>query len=352
MDNLSIIISVLTILIALGIGLYLRRILVRRLQKTVLDNWLIQLLGIIVFIPPVIIGFVLFLRISGLQNTQQVNQFYQWLLNAFHVTSLPILILNLISSILIILLAIGVGRTFMKLVTRGIAKSGLEINIRILIGRILNVVVAIIALFTILFVWGFELTVPATVISILTVGIAFVIQDLLKNLVAGVYILIEGPFQIGDIISTEQYTGKVKDVQLRATKLDIGTGEQVIVPNSILFSGIVINKTTYDERRVTIAITMPQEEYEQDTMAECILKAIKAVKGVTLKSEPTLSLSSVAGSFEGSTGTVSGYSGEIITLILRIWTREGDDSAISDAMHALHTALPRADLAIREPVGL
>ena len=350
MDNLTIIISVLTILIALGSGLYLRRILVRRLQKTVLDNWLIQLLGIIVFLPPVIIGFVLFLRISGLDT--QVNVFYQWLLKAFHVPSLPILILNLISSILIILLAIGVGRTLMKLVTRGIAKSGLEINIRILIGRILNVVVAIIALFSILFVWGFELTVPATVISILTVGIAFVFQDLLKNIVAGVYILMEGPFQIGDTISTDQYTGKVKDVQLRATKLYIGTGDQVIVPNSFLFSGIVINKTTYDERRVTIAITMPQEEYEQDTMAECILKAIKEVNGVMLKSEPTLSLSSVAGSFEGSTGTVSGYAGEIITLILRFWTREGDDSALSDAMHALHTALPRADLAIREPVGL
>ena len=148
MDTLTIILSILTILIALGIGLYLRRILVRRLQRTVLDNWLIQLLGIIVFLPPVIIGFVLFLRISGLDT--QVNVFYQWLLKAFHIPSLPILIMNLISSILIILLAIGVGRTLMKLVTRGIAKSGLEINIRILIGRILNVVVAIIALFSIL----------------------------------------------------------------------------------------------------------------------------------------------------------------------------------------------------------
>ena len=92
MDTLTIILSILTILIALGIGLYLRRILVRRLQKTVLDNWLIQLLGIIVFLPPVIIGFVLFLRISGLDT--QVNVFYQWLLKAFHIPSLPILIMN------------------------------------------------------------------------------------------------------------------------------------------------------------------------------------------------------------------------------------------------------------------
>ena len=76
MDNLTIIISVLTILIALGSGLYLRRILVRRLQKTVLDNWLIQLLGIIVFIPP---SFHQFCPLSP----------YQW--TAKHTTGEPVL---------------------------------------------------------------------------------------------------------------------------------------------------------------------------------------------------------------------------------------------------------------------
>ncbi len=48
----QIIISVLTILIALGLGLYFRLLLVRRLKKTVLDNWLIQLFGALVVILP------------------------------------------------------------------------------------------------------------------------------------------------------------------------------------------------------------------------------------------------------------------------------------------------------------
>ena len=119
----------------------------------------------------------------------------------------------------------------------------------------------------------------------------------------------------------------------------------------MLFSDIVINKTIYDERRVTIVITMPQEEYDKERLTECILNAIKEVKGVMMKPEPTLALSNVAGSFGGSTGTLSGYSGEIITLLLRFWSPEGDDAVISDAMHDLRTTLPRADLAIREPEG-
>ena len=345
----QIIISVLTILIALGIGLYFRLLLVRRLKKTVLDNWLIQLLGILVVILPVILGIVLALSISGLGTP--VSQFLHWLQKQLPV-DLPGLIRNLIWSLLIVLLAVGIGRTLIKVVTRGIAKSRVEINIRTLLGRILSVVTAIVAFFWILAVWNIELTVPATLIGVVTVGITFIIQDILKNLAAGIYILIEGPFQIGDTISTDKYTGKVEDVLIRATKLRILSGEQVIVPNALLFNGIVINNTTYEERLATIVITMPQEEYDKDTMSESILKTIKEVNGVMVKPEPVLSLSAVAGSFGGSTGTLSGYSGEIITLTLSFWYPEGQDTIVSEAMHALRSVLPRADLAIRGPAGL
>jgi len=348
--TIQIIILVLTILIALGIGLYFRLLLVRRLKKTVLDDWLIQLFGALVVILLVILGIVLALSISGLGT--QVSKFLDgWWQQALDGKGLPGFIWNLIKSLLIVLLAIGVGRTLTKQVTRGIAKSRVEINIRTLLGRILSVVTAIIAIFWILAVWNLELTVPATLIGVVTVGITFVIQDILRNLAAGIYILIEGPFQIGDTISTDKYTGKVEDVQLRATKIRILSGEQVIVPNATLFNGIVINNTTYEETLATIVITMPQEEYDKDKMSESILKTIKEVNGVMMKPEPVLSLSAVAGSFGGTTGTLSGYSGEIITLTLSFWYPAGQDTIVSEVMHALRGVLPRADLAIRGPAG-
>lgn len=348
--TIQIIISVLTILIALGLGLCFRLLLVRRLKKTVLDNWLIQLFGALIVIPPVILGIVLVPSISGL-GANLVTPFWNQLSDALQGKGPPGLIWKLIGSLLIVLLAIGVGRTLTKLVTRGIAKSVLEINMRTLLGRILSVATAIIAFFLILAVWNVELTVPATVIGVVTVGITFVIQDILRNLAAGIYILIEGPFQIGDTISTDKYTGKVEDVQLRATKIRILSGEQVIVPNATLFNGIVINNTTYEETLATIVITMPQEEYDKDKMSESILKTIKEVNGVMMKPEPVLSLSAVAGSFGGTTGTLSGYSGEIITLTLSFWYPAGQDTIVSEVMHALRGVLPRADLAIRGPAG-
>jgi len=351
LQTIQIIISVLTILIALGLGLYFRLLLVRRLKKTVLDNWLIQLFGALLVILPLTLGIVLAFYISGLAT--QKNPFWDgWLLDATSGKGLPGLIWKLIGSVLIVLLAVGVGRTLTRVVTGGIAKSRVEINIRTLLGRILSVVTAIVAFFWILATWNVELTVPATLIGVVTVGITFVIQDILKNLAAGIYILIEGPFQIGDTISTDKYTGKVENVLLRATKLRVLSGEQVIVPNSLLFNGIVINNTTYEETLATIMITMPQEEYDKDKMSESILKTIKEVNGVMMKPEPMLSLSAVAGSFGGTTGTLSGYSGEIITLTLSFWYPAGQDTIVSEVMHALHGVLPMADLAIRGPAGL
>src|SRR5437867_11219553 len=56
MSPFPIFLVVLIALIAIAIGLLLRRLLVQRLKKTVLDKWLIQTLGIVIILPPVILA--------------------------------------------------------------------------------------------------------------------------------------------------------------------------------------------------------------------------------------------------------------------------------------------------------
>jgi small conductance mechanosensitive channel len=275
----QIIIIVVSLLIALGVGLFLRYLLVSRLKKTVLDNWLIQIFGFLIIIPPIIAGVIVasfFLHIPAADLLLYLQLILPGRPDLGH------LIWQLALSALIILLAIGVGRTLLKLVTVETAKEHIGINISILIGRILYTLVLFIAFLLILVIWNIQFGIPAAIISVITVGFTFVLQDLLKNVVAGIYLLVEGPFHIGDVISTDVYTGKVEDVQLRATKLRIVSGEQVIVPNSMLFSGIVVNKTIYPERRATILITMPLDKYDQDQTTECILKTIKGLTDVMI----------------------------------------------------------------------
>jgi small-conductance mechanosensitive channel len=332
----TIILSIITILIALGIGLVLRRLLVRRLQKTVLDNWVVQTLGIVVIVLWLVAGSIAALSIWNL------NLLWQFLITIkFDIRDAPSFIWDLTQTLLLIALGIGIARTVRAVTIRGLGESRIDINLRTLIGRIFYFVTLVFALFWILSIWQIPLTAPVTAISVLTVAVTVAIQDILKDLVAGFYILIERPFYIGDQISVTSnaitYTGKVEDVQLRAAKLRLLSGEEVTIPNALVFGSAVINNTYYGERRATISVTLPQEEFSKEQTPEQILQTLKECEGVMAKPEPALMF--------------SGYAEEKITLTVHFWFASGQLSTVSDVMYTLHALLPNGELAVREPVG-
>ncbi|MFL5655462.1 MAG: mechanosensitive ion channel family protein [Ktedonobacteraceae bacterium] len=342
MSITNIFFSILTALIAIIIGLLLRRLLVRRLKNTVLDNWIIQTLGIIIILPPLIIGAVAVLFIVG---DGAITFTWQAL-----VQGLPTPVVNFIGlawifieTVLVIVLGVGIARTLMKITVRGLGENRIDINIRTLIGRIFYIITVLIAIFWILAIWHVAVELPVAVLGTLTVAIVFAIQDILKDLVAGFYILMEHPFHIGDQITigdetqSASHTGIVEDVQIRATKLRIVTGEQVTVPNALVFGGIVINNSFYGERRATITVTLPQQEFVKDETVDQIIKALKGIEAVVVKPEPT--------------AIITGYTGNSITLTVRYWIANRQLSTISEVMYTLRTILPNADLAILEPAG-
>jgi small conductance mechanosensitive channel len=331
-----IVITVLILLLALSIGLLLRRLLVHWLKETFLDNWLIQTLGVIVVILPLIVAAAISPFILNPANTQHLKAWWDYYIkNQFHLPDFTTLIWNLIGTLLILLIGIGIARTLFKLMIR--SQGHLDINLRTLIGRIFYIITLIIAVFWILSLWQVSIAVPVAVISALAVAGAFAIQDILKDLVAGLYILSERPFHIGDEISTANYTGKVEDILIRATRLRLVSGEQVTIPNALVFGGIVINNTYYGERRATIAITMPQENYQQEKTPALILQTLAEIETVMVKPEPTI--------------FISGYEGEKMTLTLRFWVENRQLVTVSEVMYTLRTVLPNADFTVLESAG-
>ena len=342
--------TILTILVALGIGLLLRRAVVRSLKNTVLDKWLVQTLGVLVILPLLILAALA----SPIIITWDINQLNNILQRLFPGTNPPDIknfVLNLFWTLLIIVLALGVARTLMRATVRGLGESRLDINMRILLGRVFYIVILVFAFFWILSFWEPALTVPVAVIGFVTVAISIAIQDIVKDLVAGFYILIEHPFRIGDQISTANYTGKVEDVQLRATKLRIVSGEEVTIPNSLVFGGVVVNNTFYDERRATITVALTQDDFVQDETPELILKTLKEIADVMAKPEPRVAVSSITGTVSGYTGTASGYTTKAVTLTVRFWIASGQLATVTEVMCRLRDVLPQADLVVRESGG-
>ncbi len=333
---LNIVFSVLAFLIALGLGLLLRRLLVRRLQHTVLDKWIVQTLGVLVIIP------LLALSAFTIISIWSLNLLFNILTSTLaDIKDIKGFSINFSETLLLIAFGIGIARTVKKLTIRGLGENRIDINIRTLIGRIFYFMVLIVAAFWVLAIWQVQLTVPVAAIGVLTVATAVAIQDILKDLVAGFYILLERPFYIGDQISTTNstttYTGKVEDVQLRATKIRLISGEEVTIPNSLVFGGVVTNNSLYNERRAVIDIRLPQEDFVKDETPNCILQALKDFEAIVVKPEPAV--------------FASGYANQQIALKLRFWVVNGQHAIISDVVYTLHTLLPSAELTVLESAG-
>lgn len=91
----------------------------------------------------------------------------------------------------------------------------------------------------------------ATIFAALALGFAFAASDVVENFVAGIFIIKDEPFGIGDYIEWEGNSGIVRDISLRVTKLDTFDNELVTVPNGELANNAVTNPVANETRRVT-----------------------------------------------------------------------------------------------------
>jgi potassium efflux system protein len=114
------------------------------------------------------------------------------------------------------------------------------------------------------FVVGFFIAITAAgipmdrvtiILGALGVGIGFGLQNIVNNLVSGIILAFEKPVQVGDIVEVSGKSGTIKEIGIRASKIECGDGSELIVPNGDLISQHVVNWTlNNNNRRVELII--------------------------------------------------------------------------------------------------
>src|SRR5579872_3425828 len=151
---------------------------------------------------------------------------------------LPNLILALVILVVFLILA-SAARSLVRKVSQ--RKSGHR-NLGLLLGQLAHLTVIVIGLLTALSALApsFHAADLIKMLGIGSVAIGFAFQNILQNFLAGILILMQEPFQIGDWINVTGLEGKVEDIQARATLVSAANGQRIVIPNAVLFTNPVV----------------------------------------------------------------------------------------------------------------
>ena len=135
---------------------------------------------------------------------------------------------------------------------------------------------------------NFDVTSFLAGLGIVGFTIGFALQDIARNFVAGILLLVRQPFEIGDAVTVgDSYSGQVLEINTRDTVVKTWDGEHVILPNMEIFSNPIINYSKVQYRRRTVHIGLG---YDQDPhrAIEAFLEAIQGVEGVQAAPPPAV----------------------------------------------------------------
>lgn len=173
---------------------------------------------------------------------------------------------SLCSKILRIVIIISVTRIISELISpeskimKKVGKSERLSENKITIGvvsKIIKAIVYIIAGFMIIADLGYDLSGLITGLGLSSVVIALAAQELVENLLSGMAIVSDKPFELGDYVRIGDYEGTVIDIKFRSTKIRMTDNTIVTIQNAKIVSGAVINISKIEKRKLALSYGIP-----------------------------------------------------------------------------------------------
>lgn len=171
-----------------------------------------------------------------------------------------------------------------------------------------------------------------------SVAVGFAFQDIFKNFLAGVLLLLQEPFRIGDQIIVDDYEGTVEQIDIRTTKIRTYNGERVILPNANVFTSAVQVRTAFGSRRTDLGVGVDYNTPLSEA-AGILQQLIQEVDGVLDDPQPEIDLVS--------------FNDSSIDFIVRYWTKAEQKEVRrtqTKAIIAIKKAFDQADINIPYPI--
>lgn len=185
---------------------------------------------------------------------------------------------------------------------------GLNASIEQLLKNILSVILLVLGLASVMAQFGFDIVSLVAGLGIVGLAVGFAAQSTLANFIAGITILLEQSFQVGDWININDKEGRVVLISLRTTHILTRDNITIIIPNSNVASSEVTNITSKNFIRFDVRVRIAFED-DIDTARSEILQVLENTEVILSRPETSATVAEI-----GEYG---------VFFIVRFWVKPG-----------------------------
>lgn len=250
---------------------------------------------------------------------------------------------NLVVAVVVVMLFALLARLGHSLAHRALVRVGRASPATALLARVAQFAILVAGVLVALSVLQLDKVVTSLLAGAGIIGLAagFAFQDLGANFVSGVALSMRSryPFEVGDLIETNDVLGTAEQIYLRTTVIRTLDGQAVVIPNKKIFEEKLMNYSGDPYRRVDVSCGISYGEDLRE-VKRVVTAAIEAMEG-------RLAHRSVEFFW-------TGYGGSSIDFVVRFWIpfRKQPEylEATSEAIMRIKEAFREHDITIPFPI--
>jgi small conductance mechanosensitive channel len=177
-------------------------------------------------------------------------------------------------AVLVLVIGVVLARLLSKWADRALTRTGrIEPTVAKFLGNIIKYALWVVVAVTVLTQFGVQTTSIIAALGGLALAVGLALQGTLSNVAAGVMILIQRPFRVGEAITAGPVTGVVQAIGLFTTELLQYDGLYVMVPNNELWNKAIVNFSRMPTRRFELLIGIGYDDSVETARAELLALA-------------------------------------------------------------------------------
>ena len=218
---------------------------------------------------------------------------------------------NLVAALAIFFVGRWIAARLVILMKAALTRAKVDRTLVSFLGNVANVGLLILIIIAALGKLGIPTTSVTALIGGAGLAVALSLKDQLSNFAAGALIILFRPFKVGDYIKVNGFEGTVSEIKMVQTALSTPDNEEVILPNSVVMSNSIVNRSSMPLCRVQVVVGV---DYACD---------LKAAKAAVLKAATEHPLCVQTQGKEAVT-YITNLADSAIEITLWAWTNEAD----------------------------